>query len=51
MYIKHNFLKTFIPLPPLVKKRDSYWWVFFVMPEDVQVEKGFTAKRAHQPHS
>ena len=38
------------PLPLLVTKR-FLLMSFLVMPEDVWIEKGFTAKWAHQPHS
>ena len=51
-YIHDKQILTFnYPLPPTGHRKKILLMCFFVMPEDVQVEKGFAAEWAHQPHS
>ena len=51
IYTISKILNFNYPLSPLVTEKKILLMHFFVMPEDIRVEKGFTAKQAHQPHS
>ena len=51
IYTISKILNFNYPLPPLVTEKKILLMRFFVMPEDIWIEKGFTAKWAHQPYS
>ena len=50
LYTLGNFFELLFPPPPTSHK-EFLLMSFLVMPEDIQIEKGFAAEQAHQPHS